>query len=304
MGFKLTILGSNSAVPAHNRFPTSQILQHHNKQFMIDCGEGAQFQMNKFHIKRANLNHIFISHLHADHYLGLVGLLSTLRLNGKVEDVHIYAPKYLEKIIDIQLNFDKERQWSFNIVFHALEFGKSYKIYEDNSLEVFTIPLDHKIECNGFLFKEKRGQRKIIADKIKEYDIPYAVINNIKNGADFITKDGQIISNKELTTKPTEPKSYAYCSDTKYNESIIPIIKNVSLLYHEATFMHDLEKKSAERYHTTSIQAGTIAKKANVKKLTIGHFSARYRNLEPLLKETQSIFENCILALEGVVFEI
>jgi len=304
MGFTLTVLGSNSAVPAHNRFPTSQILQHHNSKYMIDCGEGTQFQLNKYHIKRGNLNHIFISHLHADHFLGVVGLISSLRLNGKTEDLHIYAPPFLKEILDIQLMQDLERIRSFEYVFHPLKFGESYKIYENDSLEVFTIPLDHKIDCNGFLFKEKPKQRKIIGEKIKELDIPFDKINDIKNGQDFTNEQGKSFKNKELTLDPDKHKSYAYCSDTKYNESILPLIKEVDLLYHESTFMHEMKEKSEERFHTTSIQAATIAKKAKVKKLAIGHFSARYRDLNPMLEEAKTVFTNTELALEGTLFEI
>lgn len=304
MSFKLTILGSNSAVPAFDRFPTSQILEYNKQRFLIDCGEGAQFQLNKFKIKRSGLDNIFISHLHADHFLGLVGLISTMRLNSRTKDLHIYAPAYLKKIIDVQLNFDETRVWTFEIVFHALKFDTSYKIFENNYLEIFTIPLDHKIECNGFLFKEKPKKRNIIADKIKEYNISYPQIKDIKNGKDLILENGFIVENNELTTEPPTPKSYAYCSDTKYSESIIPIIKNVDLLYHESTFMDDLREIAENRYHTTSKQAAIIAKKAEVKKLIIGHFSSRYRNLTPLLEEAKTVFKNTELAVEACVFEI
>lgn len=303
MNFALNILGSNSAVPAFERYPTAQVLQYHDKKYMIDCGEGAQFHLSKYKIKPSGLNHIFISHLHGDHYLGLVGLISTLRLNGRTEDLHIYAPEYLKKILDIQLQFDG-RTWSFDYIFHPLKFNESYKIFEDNYLEVFTLPLDHKIDCNGFLFKEKPKPLKIKPEKIKEYKIPFLNINDIKMGADFVLQDGSIIPNAALTSAPEPSKSYAYCSDTKYNESIVPLIKNVDLLYHESTFMHDLQAIAEERFHSTSIEAAQIAKLAQVKKLAIGHFSGRYKDLEPMLKEAQTVFENTALALEGTVFEI
>lgn len=303
MNFTLTILGSNSAVPAFDRFPTAQILQYHDKKYMIDCGEGAQFHFNKYKIKPSGLNHIFISHLHGDHYLGLVGLISTLRLNGRTENLHIHAPEYLKKILDIQLKFDG-REWSFDYIFHVLDFNNGEKIFEDEYLEVFTIPLDHKIDCNGFLFKEKPKMRKIIPEKIKEYNIPFESINDIKHGSNFVLKDGAIISNLELTEEPAPPKSYAYCSDTKYTETIVPIIKNADLLYHESTFMDDLKVIAGERFHSTSIEAATIAKLANVKKLAIGHFSGRYKNLEPMLNEAKTVFKNTELAVEGTVFEI
>jgi ribonuclease Z len=304
LSFNLTILGSNSAVPAHKRYPTAQLLQHKQNRFLIDCGEGTQFQMIKYHIKRAKLDNIFISHLHGDHYLGLVGLISTLMLNGRTEDLPIYAPAYLEKILAVNLQSNRDKVWTFKIVFHALTFNKSYQIFENDDLEVFTIPLDHKIECNGFLFKEKLADRKIIPEKIKEFEIPYVEINEIKKGADFVTKDGKTIKNELLTLASGKPKSYAYCSDTKYNESIIPIIEGADLLYHESTFMHDLEEIAGERYHSTSIQAATIAEKAKVKQLAIGHFSARYRDLNDMLLEAQTVFKNTALAIEGTVFEI
>lgn len=304
MSFNVTILGSNSAVPAHKRYPTAQLLQHNQNRFLIDCGEGTQFQMIKYHIKRAKLDNIFISHLHGDHYLGLVGLISTLMMNGRTEDLHIYAPPYLQEILDVNLKSNRDKLWTFEIVFHALTFEKSYKIFENDDLEVFTIPLDHKIDCNGFLFQEKLGNRKIIADKIAEYSIPYTEINKIKKGADFITEDGTTIKNTDLTLDPDKPKSYAYCSDTKYNESVLPIIEGADLLYHESTFMHDLVEIAGERYHSTSIEASTIAKKAKVGKLIIGHFSARYRDLNPMLLEAQTIFENTALGIEGTIFEV
>lgn len=304
MSFSVTILGSNSAVPTHKRYPTAQLLKHKQNKFLIDCGEGTQFQMIKYHIKRARLDNIFISHLHGDHYLGLVGLISTLMLNGRTEDLHIYAPAYLEKIIDVSLKSNRDKIWTFEIIFHALTFDESYKIFENDDLEIFTIPLDHKIECNGFLFKEKLGDRKIIAEKIKELEIPYVEINKIKKGADFVNKKGEIFTNDSLTLDPKKPKSYAYCSDTQYNESVLPIIEGVDLLYHESTFMHDLVEIAGERFHSTSIQAATIAKKAEVRKLAIGHFSARYSDLNDMLLEAQTIFKNTDLAIEGTVFEL
>lgn len=303
MIFNLTILGSNSAVPAHNRFPTAQILQHHDKRMLIDCGEGTQFQLNKYKIKRSGLDHIFISHMHGDHYLGLVGLISTLRLNGRKDDLHIYGPAFLEKVLDIQLNFD-DREWSFRYIFHALEFGQSTLILETNLLNVYTIPLDHKIECNGFLFKEKLGLRKIIPEKIKEFKIPFTDINKIKAGKDYTLKNGKTIKNEELTTAPSSPRSYAYCSDTRFKEDIIPLIEKSTLLYHESTFMNNLAQIAHERYHSTASEAAEIAKLAQVKKLIIGHFSGRYRNLEPMLEEAKETFEQTALALEGTFFEI
>ena len=217
--------------------------------------------------------------------------------------MHIYGPPHLETILSVQLDIiDKE--WTFDIIFHPLKFGVSEKIYDDERLEVFTIPLNHSIDCNGFLFKAKGGPRKIIGDKIKEHQIPYQAIHAIKYGADFTNAQGDIIKNEELTLAPCAPKSYAYCSDTKYDESIIPFILNVDLLYHEATFMQDLQTVAQERFHSTTIEAAQIAQIAQVKKLIIGHFSARYADLNPMLTEAKTTFLHTELALEGHHFEI
>lgn len=296
--FNLTILGSNSAVPAHNRNPSAQILKHHNTAFLIDCGEGTQFQMNKFHIKRGNLDYVLISHMHGDHYFGLVGLLNSMKLNGRTTDLHIFGPPDLKAILLLQTDYENE-DWSYKIHFTPMNFGESYLLFETNRLQVFTIPLDHRIPCNGFLFKEKKKARKINMEAIEQYNIPKTLIKNIKNGADYLTKEGEVIKHETLTSDPHKIKSYAYCSDTKYNESILPIIKNVDLLYHEATFLKDDEAKASLRFHSTTHEAGIIAKKAQVKKLIIGHFSARYANLNVFLNEVQEVFPHSYVAIEG-----
>lgn len=301
--FKLTILGSNSAVPAHNRNPSAQILKHHNTSFMIDCGEGTQFQMNKFHIKRGRLDYVLISHMHGDHYFGLVGLLNSMRLNGRTTDLHIFAPPELETILLLQTDY-KSEEWTYKIHFTAMDFGESYLLFETNKLQIYTIPLDHRIPCNGFLFKEKKNARKINMEKIEKYNIPKTFIKNIKNGADFIAEDGQVVRHEDLTSVPNKIKTYAYCSDTKYNESILPLIKNVDLLYHEATFLKEDESKAALRFHSTTNEAALIAKKAGVQKLIIGHFSARYANLQVFLDEANAVFPNSALAIEGEEHEI
>ena len=301
--FELTILGSNSAVPAYNRNPTAQLLKHKNLSILIDCGEGTQFQMNKFHIKRGKLDYILISHMHGDHFFGLVGLLNSFRLNSRQTDLHVYGPPELEQIILLQADYTSE-DWTFKLYFHAMTFGSSYQLFETDELTVTTIPLDHRVPCNGFLIKEKRKPRKIVSEAISKYGVPHTFIKNIKAGEDFVQEDGQVIENKLMTSDPPSSYSYAYCSDTKYNESILPIIEGASLLYHEATFLDEAKEKAALRFHSTTKEAATIAKKAKVHALMIGHYSAKYKDLNPLLEEVQSVFSNAYLAIEGKTFEI
>ncbi|MGB1248075.1 MAG: ribonuclease Z [Chitinophagales bacterium] len=303
MDLQLTILGSNSATPAYGRHPSAQILHHHNTQYLIDCGEGTQFQMSKYHIKRKNLDYIFISHLHGDHYFGLVGLLNTLRLNGRTRPLHLFGFQKLWEILDVQMDF-ANTDWSYELVFHPLSYGKSEKILNTELIEVYTIPLTHGIDCNGFLFKEKEKPRKIIAAKIEEYNIPYQKINTIKIGEDFVTEDGKTIPNSELTKTPPPSKSFAYCSDTMYNEKIIPHINKVDMLYHETTFLKEDTEKAKLRNHSTTTQAAQIAEKAKVKKLIIGHFSARYKDVSSFKDEAKEVFNNVDLAIEGSIFKV
>jgi ribonuclease Z len=303
MDFDLTILGSNSAVPAFGRHPTSQVLRYKTSKYLIDCGEGTQFQLSRFKVKRGTINNIFISHLHGDHYFGLVGLVNSFRLNGRKEPLNIFGPPQLLDIIKIQVKIDDE-QFGYPVTFYPLTFGVSEKIFEDDNLEVFTIPMEHKIDCNGFLFKEKPRPRKIISDKIREHQISHEYIEFIRKGANFQKEDGTIVPNNELTEDPAPSVSYAFCSDTLYTENFLQLIDGVDLLYHEATFTNDSADKAKERFHSTAAEAATIAVKANVKKLLIGHFSARYADLQPLLEEAKSIFPNTQLATEGEIFQV
>ena len=303
MTFEITILGSSSATPIYSRHPTAQVLNINERLFLIDCGEGTLIQMNRFRIKFHRINHIFISHLHGDHYLGLMGLLSTMHLQGRTEPIHLYAPKDLQEIIDIQLRYS-ETILRYEIIFHPVNPESSKLIFEDEDIEVRTIVLNHRIPCTGFLFSEKPKQRKLKKEKLIEYSIPVTAYHDLKHGEDYISEDGKVISNTEVTTDPRLPRSYAFCSDTLYNEQIIPLIKGIDLLYHEATFMNDKIERAAETFHTTAEQAATIASKAKVKRLLIGHFSARYKNLYPLLEEAKEVFKNTTLALEGDRFTI
>jgi len=303
MTFEITILGSSSATPIYSRHPTAQVLNINERFFLIDCGEGTLIQMNRYRIKFHRINHIFISHLHGDHYLGLMGLLSTMHLQGRTEPIHLYAPNDLQEIIDIQLRYS-ETILRYEIIFHPVNPASSKMIFEDEDIEVRTIVLNHRIPCTGFLFTEKPKLRKLQKEKLLEYSIPVSVYPELKRGENYVAEDGKVILNAELTTDPRLPRSYAFCSDTLYNERIIPMIKGIDLLYHEATFMNDKIERAAETYHTTAEQAGTIALKAGVKRLLIGHFSARYKNLYPLLEEAKEIFKNTSLALEGDKFII
>ncbi|HEY1023780.1 MAG TPA: ribonuclease Z [Sphingobacteriaceae bacterium] len=303
MKFEVTILGSSSATPIYNRNPTSQLLNYNEKLFLIDCGEGTQQQMLRYGIKAPKIDHIFISHLHGDHYLGLVGLLSSLHLNGRTKAMKIYAPPELKEIIEVQFRHS-QTTLRYPLVFHPTHTAKPEIIFEDSELTVETIMLSHRIACTGFKFSEKRRLPKIIREKVERYNIPVDYIPLIKRGHSYTDKSGRVFSPQELTVPPDEPRSYAYCSDTICSWDYLPSIENVGLLYHEATFLHDMLERATETFHTTALQAGQIAAKANAKDLLIGHFSARYKELEPLEAEAASLFPNTRLAREGETFEV
>ncbi len=303
MIFEISILGSSSATPIYQRHPTAQVLNIHERFFLVDCGEGTLLQLNRYKIKFHRINHIFISHLHGDHYLGLVGLLSTMHLQGRTVDLHLYCPEPLKEIIDIQLKYS-DTNLRFPIHYYFLDPLNPKTIYSDEGVEVKTIILHHRIPCTGFLFSEKLGLRKLIKNKLQEYQVPLEAYQDLKNGKDCILPDGRIIPNKEITTDPRHPRSYAFCSDTCYNEGVASAVRNVDLLYHEATFLSDKTERAKETFHSTAAQAATIAKKANAKRLIIGHFSARYKNLYPLLEEAKEVFSDTTLAIEGDRFLI
>jgi ribonuclease Z len=303
MKFELTILGCNSAIPTSNRFPTAQVLNILEHFFLIDCGEGAQMQLRKYRVKIQKIEHIFISHLHGDHYFGLIGLLSTMHLLGRKEAIHIYANADLEKILELQLKVSDTRL-NYQIIFHPLQYNHSEVILDTVHFSVETILLNHRIPCCGFLFKEKELLRSLRKDKLKEFDVPVAAMQSLREGKDFVTESGEIIPNAEITVKPPVPRTYAYCSDTAYNERIIEQIRGVDLLYHEATFAQDKIDRAKETFHSTALQAATIAYKAEVKKLIIGHYSARYLDISPLVNEAKSVFPETIAGEEGLVYEV
>jgi len=297
----LTILGNNSAIPAFDRFPTSQVLQSLEESYLIDCGEGTQMQMAKYKIRRSKINHIFISHLHGDHYFGLIGLLTSMSLLGRTHDLHLYADPVLEEIINLQLGVAKTAL-SFKIYFHGL--GEDKEILNDNRIIVRSFKVQHRIDCWGFLFKQKKNPRRIDVDRIKSFDIPASFYDKLQKGEDYITKKGTIIPNEEVTIAGSKPKTYGYCADTIFDEGLIEKVKGVDLLYHETTYLKADEKKAAARFHSTTLQAATIAEKAGVQKLLIGHFSAKYELLDEFLTETTAIFPNTELALSGMCYKI
>ena len=303
MHFDLTILGCNSAIPAHGRFPTSQVLNVSDQLYMIDCGEGAQWRLQETGIKRGKINQIFISHLHGDHIYGLIGLLNSYSLSKREEPITVFSPNGLEEIIRVQLKYTKA-ELSFPLFFIDVDTTEHQLIFEDSFVEVYSIPLTHRAPTSGFLFREKPRPLNIIASKIEEFNIPIQKIKEIKSGADFTLPNGTILSNSELTLPPIPSRSYAFCSDTLYDESIVSLIHGVDLLYHESTFLHELKPMAQETMHSTAKEAATIAKKANVGQLVLGHYSSRYKELNPLLDEAIQVFPNTVLGLDGKVIAV
>jgi ribonuclease Z len=303
MVFQVHILGSGSAMPALHRNPSAQYVNILERHILIDCGEGTQLQFQKFKIKPAKIDHILISHLHGDHYLGLVGFLSSLHLMGRTKPINIYAPTDLKDIIFSQIKASKT-YLNFDIHFSALQAKVSTCIFEDNLIEIFTIPLKHRVYCNGFLIKEKPKPRKINKEIVGKLNVPVAMMHRLIKGEDWIREDGQVIHNKELTFDPPQPRSYAYCSDTAYNSEMVSIIKEVDLLYHEATFLENLKDRAKQTFHSTAREAASIAAQANVKKLLLGHFSVRYREVDEFEKEAKELFENCQTVNDGDCFSI
>jgi ribonuclease Z len=297
----LTILGNNSAIPAFDRNPTAQILQTAEESFLIDCGEGTQMQMTKYKIRRSKLSRIFISHLHGDHYYGLIGLLTSMSLLGRTQDLNLHAPAPLEEIINLQLKV-ADTHLSYKLHFHPLRAEGI--IVDDKKISVACFAVQHRIECWGFLFREKKNARKINAERTALYEIPATFYEKLQQGHDYVNKKGTIVPNDEVTTAAAKAKSYAYCADTIYDESLVNKIAAVDLLYHETTYLKDLHERAASRYHSTTHQAASIAKLGNVKKLLIGHFSSKYETLEDFLPEACAVFENTELALEGVCYKI
>ena len=301
--FSVTILGCGSATPSKTRNPSAQIVNIHDRLMMIDCGEGTQMQMRRFYIKNNRINHIFISHLHGDHYLGLMGLFFTYHLFGRTEEMHIYAPQDLKDVIDLQLKVSNS-QLLYPLIFHPITSNTKTLLLETNTFKVFSFPVQHSVTCWGFVFEEKNCGYKINKEFITQEKPTIEEIQSIKQGADYINTEGVVFKNSDIVLPADLLRSYAYCSDTVYDENIIPFIENATLLYHEATFMHDKADVAKQKFHTTAKEAATIAYKAKAKKLIIGHFSARYDDNLALLAEAREYFPNTIAAEDGLKVEI
>lgn len=301
MPFELTILGSSSALPTSDRYPTAQVLNVLGRFFLIDCGEGTQIQIRRNKIGFGKIKHILISHLHGDHFYGLIGLLSTFNLLGLKNDIHIYATSEIKNLIQPQLDHLKA-DLQFKIIFHPLNFKKPQKIYADKKVEVFSFPLKHSCPVCGFLFKEVQKQPNIKKESIQQYNIPIAEIKSIKAGTDFQTANGEIIPNSNLTIPPPKPRSYAFCTDTVFLPEKAEFIKDVDLLYHEATFTEEMKDWAQKTWHTTAKEAAEMAKLTNAKKLIIGHFSARYKDVSEFEREAKMVFDNTEIAVDGKTY--
>jgi ribonuclease Z len=299
---KLTILGCYAATPRTFTNPTSQVLEIRNRMFLIDCAEGTQVQLRKNKIKFSKISRVFISHLHGDHFYGLIGLISTFMLLGRTTDLHVYGPKGIKEVILLQLKLSNSYT-TYNLYFHELETTESEIIFEDDKLVVRTIPLQHRVYTNGYLFEEKIGDRKLNLEAVAQHKIETCYFKNIKNGKNITLDNGTEIDNSELTFDPIAPKKYAFCSDTIYNERIIAIIKNVDVLYHESTFLESEEVLATKTMHSTAKQAATIAKMANVNQLILGHYSTRYDSITLFEEEAKTVFDNVSLCDDGKVFE-
>tara|TARA_B100000497_G_C7695123_1_gene424268 strand:- start:1478 stop:2383 length:906 start_codon:yes stop_codon:yes gene_type:complete len=299
---KLTILGCYSATPRIIAHTTSQVLETRGHVFLIDCGEGTQIQLRKHKIKFNQIKHIFISHLHGDHYFGLIGLISTFNLLSRETDLHIYGPKGLKEIIILQIKL--ANSWTnYKLIFHELCSSSSDLIFKDDKVSVHTIPLDHRIYTNGFIFKEEAFDRKLDINKVEDLNIDKAYFRKLKQGEDVVNEKGKTISNELVTFPGRSTKSYAFCSDTAYFESIIPIIYGVDILYHESTFLEEHAHLCIKTKHSTAKQAATIALKANAKQLILGHYSTRYGGLEGFKREASTVFKDVLLSNDGKVFD-
>ncbi len=298
----LTILGCYAATPRTLTHPTAQVLEMRNELFLIDCGEGTQVELRRHKIKFSKINHIFISHLHGDHFYGLIGLISTFMLFNRVNDLHIYGPKGIKEIIVLQLRLSNS--WvSYGLYFHELESMQSELIYEDEKVTVHTIPLKHRVYANGFLFREKPTERKLNFEAVKENRIDTCYFQKIKNGHDLTLEDGTVLRNEHLTFDPPAPKSYAFCSDTIYDQDLISMVQGVDVLYHESTFLNSEEELAAKTMHSTAAQAAQVAQAAGVGQLVLGHYSTRYQGIERFKEEAQTIFEHVLLGDDGAYFE-
>jgi ribonuclease Z len=295
----VTILGNNSAIPAFDRHPTAQVITLDDHLFLVDCGEGTQTQMNKYKIRRSRINHIFISHLHGDHYFGLIGLITSMGLLGRHQDLNLYGPPALIDIFNLQLQV-ADTQLPYNLIFHPLE--EEGVLVKDNRFLVSCFRVFHRIECWGFIFRQVRPPRRVNAEKARIAGIPASFFDHLKWGEDYETQGGIIIENTSVTDPGPTPKSYAYSADTIFNPLVAEKVKGVDMLYHEATYLKDLEERATKRFHSTTIQAASIAQSAGIRQLLIGHFSSKYDRLDDFEKEAREVFPRTDLALEGVSY--
>jgi len=303
MTFELTLLGTNAALPTVGRSPSAQVLQIQHHYYLIDCGEGTQVRLLEYKVRHSRIRQVFISHLHGDHFFGLIGLLTSWQLSGRRAALDIYSPEGLERMIRIQLEAGAGRL-SYPLCFHVLDTEQHALIFEDQLTEVYSLPLQHRIPTTGFLFREKPRPANIRPEKIEEYDIPVSKIPEIKAGADLVLPDGRRVPHQELTRPAPPPRAYAYCSDTRYTESLVPLLEGVNLLYHESTFREDNRERAEKTFHSTAKQAATLAKQAGVEKLVLGHFSSRYKKVEPFAEEAREIFSNTVAGKEGMRIEV
>ncbi len=301
MHFAVTILGNNSAIPSNGRHPTSQVVTLQDQLFLIDCGEGTQMQMSLYKIRRSKINNIFISHLHGDHYFGLIGLINSYGLQNRNAPLHVYGPAPLENILQLQLNC-AHTVLPFPLHFHPLTPGQNDILLQAEGIEISTFPTTHRIDCFGFIFKEKHRKRKIIPEKTAQWKVPFAYYKQLQNGEDYKTPEGAIIDNELLTDAPPRGRTYAFCADTRYDENILQFVNQCDVIYHEATYLQADQDKAQSRYHTTTRQAALLAKKAAVRQLLIGHFSSKYTDLNPFEQETRAVFPNTIVTEEGTTY--
>lgn len=297
--FEVTILGCGSATPTANQNPTAQLLNMAERFFLIDCGEGTQRQLRRLKLRMGKINHIFISHLHGDHYFGLIGLISTYHLMSRKNALHVFGPPALEEILNLQMRCSNT-ELGFKLIFHPTQADGQNLIFEDKKIEVYSFPLRHSIATTGFLFREKPRERNLIPNKIREYKIPVYALNRIKQGADFTTERGELIPNSALTKDPERPLSYAFCSDTAYAQRTANFVREVDVLYHESTFLEEDKARAKNTHHSTAMQAAKVAKAANTRHLLLGHYSVRYDDLTLFAQEAVSIFPNVTAATEGM----
>lgn len=303
MIFTVTVLGSSASIPAYGRFPSSQVVNHNEVLYLLDCGEGTQIRLQQLGFRRSRINHIFISHLHGDHFFGLIGLLTTMNLLGRDKPVHLYSPAAIQDVLKVQLQAAGS-ELHFEVVVHPLDGIQRQMIHENEVLMVEALALSHRVPCWGFAFREKKLSRRFLVDKAQQYDIPFNMIPRLKAGEDYVTPAGKVIRSEDVTAAPPVPRSYAYITDTAYDDRLAEHLSGVDLLYHEATFNEENRKRATETFHSTARDAATAAMKAAARQLLIGHYSAKFKDLEPLLAEARAVFPNTVLALEGQVYDV